>query len=346
MARLLLHLFCFVLPITTAAYLLTAPHQAGYAPLWLSVLFLSVLADCYAPPERRQPEAAPLWPFDVVLYLLAGLQLLTVGLLLHHVATMGLWRVDSAVGIVLVGVNSGYSAIVVAHELIHRTSSGHRLLGRLLLVTVLYEHFYTEHVRGHHARIGTREDPATARFGETYAEFRRRTIPAQLRSAWRLETKRLGDVDMPPWDLRLLQSRVVHGLLASAALCVAVLALAGPGALVALAAQAYLAVGLLEAVNWFEHWGIVREGGRVTTMHSWDTESAFTFYTLVGLSRHADHHAHANRPYPQLRHFEDSLKLPGGYFEMVVLAVFHNARARQLLAAELERRATPRTEAA
>lgn len=45
------------------------------------------------------------------------------------------------------------------------------LLGRALIWTVTYDHFFVEHARGHHARVATEDDPATSRFGETYAEL-------------------------------------------------------------------------------------------------------------------------------------------------------------------------------
>ena len=72
---------------------------------------------------------------------------------------------------------------------------------------------FTEHLHGHHARVGTANDPATARFGERSDHFFLRSVPAQFRSAWRLEARRLGDETMRWWDARLLRSRVVHGLL-------------------------------------------------------------------------------------------------------------------------------------
>jgi alkane 1-monooxygenase len=238
----------------------------------------------------------------------------------------------------LVGINSGYSGIVVAHELIHRPRPHMRWIGRALLCTVFYEHFFTEHLRGHHARVATTDDPATARFGETYNQFWRRTVPAQFRSAWRLEAKRLGDPDMPWWDARLRRSRVVHGILAESG-CAAAIALAfGPAALATHMLQALSAVRLLEAVNYFEHYGLARAHKTVGVLDSWDTSSAFTRYTLVGLSRHADHHAFATRPYQQLRHWEASPKLPCGYFGMVWMVLTQNTKLRGLLEAELRRR--------
>jgi alkane 1-monooxygenase len=139
-------------------------------------------------------------------------------------------------------------------------------------------------------------------------------------------------------DPRLLRSRVVHGLAFEWGLALAVLFGFGAGAFALYLAQAFVAVRLLECVNFFEHWGLERRSARVSTVDSWDTTSWFTLYTLVGLSRHADHHAFASRPYHQLRHCEESPKLPRGYFGMVVLAFARPRRYRELMTAELRRR--------
>jgi alkane 1-monooxygenase len=295
--------------------------------------------DNLSPRELRQPrlERAS-WPFDALLYLLVALQVLNLALAVGIVATNGFFRTDTLVAWLLVGVNSGYSGIVVAHELIHRREGHFQLLGRLLLASVLYEHFYTEHLRGHHARVGTESDPATARFGETFHAFFRRTVPGQFRSALRLEKKRLGDEEMGLFDRRSLRSRVVHGLLFEWGVVVAIAACVGLGAALLYIGQAVVAVRLLEAVNYFEHWGLVRTGKRVSPVDSWDTDSGFTLYTLVGLSRHADHHAFAMRPFQELRHSEESPKLPTGYFGMVDMVLFRNRRFRELMTEELRTR--------
>src|SRR6058998_3151744 len=77
-----LHLLCFVLPVTSILFLGTAPHP-WYASLpWLLVIVISIVLDMRSPLERRQPVATmPGWPFDSVLYLLAGLQVANVALL-------------------------------------------------------------------------------------------------------------------------------------------------------------------------------------------------------------------------------------------------------------------------
>jgi hypothetical protein len=242
-----------------------------------------------------------------------------------------------AMVLLLISGSSGFS-IITAHELIHRRNRGEQALGRLLLCSVLYEHFYTEHLRGHHARVGTPSDPATARFGEGYEAFFRRTVPAQFRSAWRLEKRRLGAPEMGLWDRRMLRNRILHGLVLEWGVAIGILLAFGLPSFVAFVVQAFMAIRLLEAVNYFEHWGLTRSGARVRPVDSWDTHSWFTYYGLIGLSRHADHHAWPARPYQQLRVYEEAPVLPMGYVGMVDLVMAQNQIFQEQATAELARR--------
>jgi alkane 1-monooxygenase len=334
------HLLCFVLPVTVLVFALTAPHTWYAALAFVLVLVASVLIDGRASAETRQPvPELPTLPFDLVLYALFTLHLVNVWLVLDMVATHGFWRLDTLVGGVLLGVSAGYSGIVVAHEMMHRNDNAvMRWMARVLMSLCLYDHFNVEHIRGHHVRVATGGDPATARYGETYHAFFRRTVPAQFKSAWRLEAKRLGDENMAWHDPRMLRSRVLHGVVFEWGLAFAALAFFGPGAFFVYLWQALVSVRLLEAVNFFEHWGLERRGVRVSPVDSWDTTSWFTLYTLVGLSRHADHHAWPARPYQQLRHWDESPKLPRGYFGMVIMSVVRPEKYHRLMSEELERR--------
>jgi alkane 1-monooxygenase len=334
-----LHSLSLALPLYVLTFLLTGPHP-WYASLpWLAMVALLFQIDKRSGPAVHKPvEGAPSWPFDLILLALSGLQLATVLLAARLVAQAGLFSADALVTIVLVGLGSGVSAIIVAHELIHRKERWMVQLGRLLLCTVFYEHFSVEHVRGHHARLGTEDDPATSRFGETYGQFWKRTVPGQLRSAFRLEQKRLGDEQRPLFDARTLGNSVVHGVLAQVALAIFLFALFGPAGLVAHLGQAYVAVRLLEAVNYFEHYGLIRKSRKVRPVDSWDSDSWFTLFALVGLSRHADHHAYASRPFQALRTWDESPKLPHGYVVTTLMVIFANAKIRALLDAELARK--------
>jgi alkane 1-monooxygenase len=148
----------------------------------------------------------------------------------------------------------------------------------------------------------------------------------------------MGDVEMPLWDRRQLGNRVLHGVVFEWSAAFAIWALLGVGAFAFHLLQSLSAIRLLEAVNYFEHWGLVRRGKKPSPIDSWDTDSRFTLYTLVGLSRHADHHAYATRPYQQLRHWVESPKLPSGYFGTVYMVLLRNRHFRKQMTAELERR--------
>jgi alkane 1-monooxygenase len=333
------HALSLLFPLTALAFVLTGPHVWWEALVFAVPIYGSVVLDRHSKDELRQPSTKmPSWPFDALVIVLCVLQLANVVLLARMMSTQSAWSMDTFMAMLVVGSSSGYTGIVVAHELIHRPRKAWQALGRLLLCSVIYEHFYTEHVRGHHVRVGTPEDPATARFGETFQRFYFRTVPAQFRSAWRLETARLGDVDMKWYDARLLRSRVLQGVVVELSIAGAFYAFFGPVALLAHVLQGWWASRALEVVNYFEHWGITRTSKRVLPTNSWDTHSRFTYYALIGLSRHADHHAFASRPYEQLRVWEQSPKLPRGYLAMFPLVLMRNRKFQALMTSELKRR--------
>ena len=85
-----------------------------------------------------------------------------------------------------VGVLGGVG-INTAHEMGHKKDSLERWLAKITLAQTFYGHFYIEHNRGHHVRVATPEDPASARFGETFWEFLPRSVWGSLTSSWELE---------------------------------------------------------------------------------------------------------------------------------------------------------------
>ena len=70
-------------------------------------------------------------------------------------------------------------AINTAHELGHKRASLERWLSRVALAQSGYGHFFIEHNRGHHVRVATPEDPASARLGESFYAFLPRTVARQ-----------------------------------------------------------------------------------------------------------------------------------------------------------------------
>ena len=214
-------------------------------------------------------------------------------------------------------------AINTAHELGHKRDSLERWLSRIALAQSGYGHFYIEHNRGHHVRVATPEDPASARLGESFYAFWPRTVAGSLRSAWGLERTRLQRMDRGPWTVR---NDILGAWAMTVVLFAALCAVFGIVVLPYLILQAILGFSLLEVVNYLEHYGLMRqhrEDGRyerTAPEHSWNSNSVASNVLLYHLQRHSDHHANPIRRYQALRHVNDAPQLPTGYAGMIVLA--------------------------
>ncbi|BBL70914.1 hypothetical protein MoryE10_15200 [Methylogaea oryzae] len=300
------YLLSLVLPLTSLAFLSGGPWPWWQALAWTLPVWLLIAADWHSPSLRRAPPAGlPRWPFDAILVALGLLQPLNI-FAMARLVSLTHWGDAAEVAEtlanltavrILMGTTSCSAAIAPAHELIHRRALWQRLLGRLLLCTVLYDHFAVSHRRLHHRHVNGEQDPASARPGETYEHFFRRTALLQWRAAWALDRR----------DAAL-------GATAEALLLAAIGALYGPLALVMFVYQALAAVRLLEAVNYFQHWGL-----RGRNPGAWVCDSAVSLFVFLGLPRHADHHRHALKPYQTLRCDDQGPKLWAGYLCMALL---------------------------
>jgi alkane 1-monooxygenase len=214
-------------------------------------------------------------------------------------------------------------AINTAHELGHKRDSLERWLSRVALAQSGYGHFFIEHNRGHHVRVATPEDPASARLGESFYAFLPRTVVGSLRSAWGLERTRLARMGRSRLTLR---NDILGAWAMTVVLFTALVVAFGPVVLPFLLAQAVLGFSLLEVVNYLEHYGLLRqrrEDGRyerTRPQHSWNSNNVASNVLLYHLQRHSDHHANPVRRYQALRHIDEAPQLPTGYAGMIVLA--------------------------
>ncbi|WP_255950497.1 alkane 1-monooxygenase [Streptomyces odontomachi] len=231
------------------------------------------------------------------------------------------WRIVLAItcgGVAGIGINT-------AHELGHKKESVERWLSKINLAQTCYGHFFIEHNRGHHVRVATPDDPASARLGESFWRFWPRTVSGSLRSAWHLEKKRLARSGKGPWTIK---NDVLNAWLMSVVLFAALAIAFGPGILPYLVAQAIFGFSLLEVINYTEHYGLGRERTpsgryeRCAPKHSWNSDNVVTNILLYHLQRHSDHHANPTRRYQALRNFDEAPELPTGYAGMILMAYF------------------------
>ncbi|MGV9617176.1 alkane 1-monooxygenase [Nocardia xishanensis] len=229
----------------------------------------------------------------------------------------------SKIGLALSIGTMGGVGINTAHELGHKKDELERWLSKITLAQTFYGHFYIEHNRGHHVRVATPEDPASARFAETFWAFLPRSVWGSLRSSWELEKTRLQRMGKSPWTIH---NDVLNAWLMSVVLWGALVAVFGPVVLPYLIIQAVYGFSLLETVNYLEHYGLLRQRTaagryeRCTPEHSWNSDHIVTNIFLYHLQRHSDHHANPTRRYQTLRSMDGAPNLPSGYASMIGLA--------------------------
>ncbi|MDE9450222.1 alkane 1-monooxygenase [Aliiroseovarius sp. Z3] len=225
-----------------------------------------------------------------------------------------------------VGVLSGAVGIVYAHELMHQSNRLERWLADLLLATVLYSHFRTEHLLVHHPYVGTTRDAVTARYNEGFHRYFFRVLRESPASAWRAEKAMLArrglsalDGSNPFWRYGALQITA----------CILAVLIGGWLGLALFAFQALVAIWQLELTNYVEHYGLTRKHlgdgkyERVMPHHSWNADHRASNWLLINLQRHSDHHYKPARRFPLLQTYPDNEapQLPFGYPVMTVAAM-------------------------
>eukprot|EP00698_Gefionella_okellyi_P008869 TRINITY_DN2226_c0_g1_i1.p1 TRINITY_DN2226_c0_g1~~TRINITY_DN2226_c0_g1_i1.p1 ORF type:complete len:384 (-),score=67.56 TRINITY_DN2226_c0_g1_i1:784-1935(-) len=299
---------------------------------WVTALFVFVVVplmdlvvpvDSVNPTEEEEQKLAQKFSYRIATFLWVPVN---IALIIWGAWTVGNTTFSSWTSlisfVIAIGLNGGLG-INCAHELLHKNEGIEKLLAQINLVFVSYGHFYIEHVYGHHKRVATPVDPASAQLGESFYSFWPRTVVGSFVSAWRDESKRLQRGSLP-----FTSHRVLHYIVESAAICVALCLLFSWKAAPYFVGQSFVAFTLLELVNYIEHYGLSRKEiapgkyEQVNITHSWNAAHRITNYFLFKLQRHSDHHANSTRRYQVLRSFDESPQLPTGYAGMILLALF------------------------
>lgn len=299
-------------------YLLFAPAIIHIA---IPVLDFTCGEDFSNPPESAVDDLNKDFFYRVLVWLYVPFQLIGTVFGTWLAVTQSLdWYAYIAL-VFTVGSTNGIG-IGTAHELGHKQELVDRWLSKIALAPSMYGHFFVEHNRGHHKRVATPEDPASARMGEGFWSFLLRTVSGSLISAWDLERERLKRKGKGVWSIHNenLQAWSLTILLYGG-----LTLWLGWTALIFLVLQGIYAASMLEVVNYVEHYGLLRqrENGeyvRCAPEHSWNSNHIVGNILLYHLQRHSDHHAHPTRRYQALRHFGEAPQLPGGYASMITLA--------------------------
>lgn len=321
-------------------------HTAAQVPFWIGPILLYILLpalDLKFGPDGQNPpdevmerlENDKYYRYCTYAYIPFQYASVIFGAYLFTASNLSWLGFDGGlswpakIGLALsVGLLGGVG-INTAHEMGHKKDSLERWLAKITLAQTCYGHFYIEHNRGHHVRVATPEDPASARFGETFWEFLPRSVFGSLKSSWELEAKRLERSGRSIWDPRTYWSNdVLNAWAMSVVLYGALIAVFGWALVPYILISAVFGFTLLETVNYLEHYGLLRkklDNGRYercAPVHSWNSDHIVTNLFLYHLQRHSDHHANPTRRYQTLRSMDGAPNLPSGYASMIGLTYF------------------------
>lgn len=273
--------------------------------------------------ERERELAANDNYYDFLLYLMLPIQW---GFLIYFffIISGSTTTLDLVGKTVSMGIMCGVIGINLGHELGHRLNKVEQLIGEILLLSSLENHFLPYHNRGHHHNVGTPNDPATARKNELLFVFWFRSQIGSYLQAWQIEKERLSIQKLTffHYTNRMIIYTFLHITLLSS-----IYFIFGLKVLLAFLLAAIIGILLLETVNYIEHYGLVRqqkENGtyeRVRRWHSWNSNHVLGRIVLFELSRHSDHHYKADRPYQLLESHEESPTMPTGYPGMMLMAL-------------------------
>lgn len=229
----------------------------------------------------------------------------------------------------------GILGTVPGHELTHRKQNKFDMfVGNWLLAFSWDCTFAIEHVYGHHKNACLDEDPASAKRGENiYLFIIKATIEEQI-SGWKIETERLKRRKLKFFST---QNGMIVGYLRSLIITVLAYTFGGLIGMLTFILCALLAKSFLEAINYIEHYGLVREKGKEVSMrHAWNSNHLLSSIYLCNVTRHSDHHKSSNLNFWELNPYHvDAPMLPYGYLSTLYLVLFTPFLYKKIMSKEL-----------
>lgn len=297
------------------------------AATWYLFSILDLITGLYKDNADPQTPEAELFWYKAITIIWAPVQLLTLfGVLAYvtwsgHLSGWEEWALFLGIGVITGTIGINYS-----HELMHQRPKLERWMADILLASVLYSHFRSEHLLVHHRYVATPRDPVTARYGEGFWRYFPRVVTQCYRSAFAAERAMLARKNKPWTDLSNPFFR--YWALQGGFLLLAII-IGGWWGLFLFGTQAFVAIFQLELVNYIEHYGLTRRhlgDGKyehVHPHHSWNSAHRASNWLLINLQRHSDHHYKPDRRFPLLQNYSDAEapQLPFGYPVMTMLAL-------------------------
>ena len=177
--------------------------------------------------------------------------------------------------------------IIYGHELSHTKGFGF-VISRMMMGLSGSAHFCYAHVYNHHLELASEDDPATAPRGRTIYGHYPLSYLGQSKFLFNMEKERLArmGIGFISW-----QNRWIRGYLLAVPSVALFFAAGGWVGMAVLAIIWGISNFELEALNYLEHYGLIRVKDQpIDYRHNWDNSTAFTSWFFIEIGRQADHH--------------------------------------------------------
>lgn len=222
------------------------------------------------------------------------------------------------------GLFFGIISFANAHELIHRRTRIHRVLGEWVYSSLMFGHHASAHLLVHHIHVATPKDPCTARGHENFYQYMYRAWLGTYTTARAAENamraRRNGKNGVHPFV-----KYYAYGLTTAAVAAM----LAGWAGVLAIAALAAYSQTMVFLTDYVQHFGLQREKRAdgsyepVSEAHSWDAPHWFSALLTLNAPLHSQHHAKPSIAYTELRNQGSRApQLPYSLLVMAFLALF------------------------
>ena len=198
----------------------------------------------------------------------------------------GITSLDLIGAVLSTGIFAGIG-IIYGHELSHCKGFAF-IISRMTMGLSGSAHFCYAHVYNHHLELASEDDPATAPRGRTIYGHYLLSYLGQSKFVFNMEKERLSRMGVPfiSW-----QNRWIRGYMMSVPSAVLFFMAGGWIGIAALATVWVISNFELEALNYLEHYGLVRVKDQpIDYRHNWDNNTLFTSWFFIEIGRQADHH--------------------------------------------------------
>ena len=323
------YLFAYTVPV--AAFISFASTGVGtysaviYAFVVLPFLDVVLGKNTTNLDEQARTSKALSNLFDWMLYFNLPIVFGLMSYFLFQVTTQS-YTTSEWIGLSLsAGILLATNSINVAHELGHRQSLIERTMSKILYIPCLYMHFYIEHNFGHHMKVATPEDGATAKYNQSVYAFWIRSVSKQYVDAWKKQFELLS---IRNHSFFSIYNDMFWYHLIQPLYLLAILVLFSQTAMLFAISVGVISFLFLECINYIEHYGLIRSKTpsgryeRVQTHHSWNSNYNIGRIVLYELTRHSDHHFKSAKKYQLLETHKESPHLPVGYPASILLSLF------------------------